>query len=311
MPIAEPMKASFPNPALRYVLATRPAFLSVTLFACLAGFATANLDGNALDAASALATLLFALLAHAGVNVLNDYYDDLNGTDRTNTERVHPFTGGSRFIQNGLMTPGETLVYGFTLMASVVPAGLWLASRSGPGLIVIGLAGLAVGWAYSAPPAKLNSRGLGEPCVALGFAFIVIGTDYVQRGAFALLPVIAAVPYALLVTNILYVNQFPDRRADEAAGKRHWVVRLGPERARWGYPAIALSAYAWLLTAVVAHALPPAALLGLAAAPLSTAAARELLRHAGAPYRLAPAIRLTIGAAWVHGALLPLGLFLA
>lgn len=310
MPIAEPLSASSASSALRYFLATRPPFLSVTLFACLLGLATARLDGHALDAASALATLVFALLAHAGVNVLNDYYDDLNGTDRANTERVHPFTGGSRFIQNGLMTPHETLVYGIALMAIVVPAGLWLASRSGPGLIGVGLAGLAVGWAYSAPPAKLNSRGFGEPCVALGFALIVIGTDFVQRSAFALVPVIAAVPYALLVTNILYVNQFPDRRADEAAGKRHWVVRLGPERARWGYPAIALLAYGWLIAAVGAHALPHAALIGLCAVPLSTAAARELLQHAAAPRRLAPAIKLTIGAAWVLGALLSLGLIL-
>jgi 1,4-dihydroxy-2-naphthoate octaprenyltransferase len=35
------------------------------------------------------------------VNVVNDYYDHLNGTDAANVERIFPFTGGSRFIQNG------------------------------------------------------------------------------------------------------------------------------------------------------------------------------------------------------------------
>ena len=33
-------------------------------------------------------------------------------------------------------------------------------------------------------------------------------------------------PYALLVANLLYINQFPDRKADAAAGKNNLVVRL-------------------------------------------------------------------------------------
>ena len=28
----------------------------------------------------------------------------------------------------------------------------------------------------------------------------------------------------MLVTNVLFINQFPDRRADEAAGKRHSIA---------------------------------------------------------------------------------------
>lgn len=233
MPSAEPTLGALSNPLLRYFLATRPAFLSVTLLACLVGFGTAHFDGVAISFATAVATLIFALLAHAGINVLNDYYDDLNGTDRINTDRVFPFTGGSRFIQNGVLTVRETLHYGAALVAVVIVAGLWLAGMSAPGLVWIGGAGLFIGWAYSAPPLKLNSRGLGEPCVALGFGLIVVGADYVQRGSIAALPVLAAVSYALLVTNILYINQFPDRRADEAAGKRHWVVVFGASRARW------------------------------------------------------------------------------
>ena len=35
----------------------------------------------------------------------------------------------------------------------------------------------------------------------------------------------------LLVTNLLFINQFPDRAADAASGKRHWVVRLAPASA--------------------------------------------------------------------------------
>jgi 1,4-dihydroxy-2-naphthoate octaprenyltransferase len=308
---AEPTLAALRNPLLRYCLATRPPFLTVTLFACLIGLAGAYYTGAAINPATATATLLFALVAHAGVNVLNDYYDALNGTDAINTERVFPYTGGSRFIQNGVLTLRETGLFGMALFAIVVPAGLWLTSKSGAGLVLIGALGLFIGWAYSAPPLRLNSRGIGEPCVAAGFMLIAVGTDYVQRAEFSVFPVIAVAPYAVLVTNILYINQFPDLKTDAATGKHHWVVRLGAARARWGYLALAALAYSWLIGAVLTGSLPPLALAALIAAAPSVLAARILLRHAEQPQQLAPAIRATIGAAALHGAVLSAALLLS
>jgi len=94
MPAAEPTVEAFRNPLVRLFAATRPAFLSVTLVGCVLGLASAHAGGVALDPASAILTLVFALVAHAGINVLNDYYDALNGTDAANTERRFPFTAG-------------------------------------------------------------------------------------------------------------------------------------------------------------------------------------------------------------------------
>jgi 1,4-dihydroxy-2-naphthoate octaprenyltransferase len=247
----EPTLAAFPNPFARYFAATRPAFLTASLMACVIGMATAWRGEHGFDIALALVTLLFALLAHAGVNVLNDYYDALNGTDAQNTDRIFPFTGGSRFIQNGVLSLTQTRNYGFALFAGVVLAGLWLMARSAPQLMYIGLAGLFIGWAYSAPPFRLNSRGLGEMCVAAGFLAITVGTDFVQRKGFAAAPFIAGLSYALLVTNLLFINQFPDRTADSAAGKLHWVARLQVHQARWGYVLIVIMAYIWLLVSVL------------------------------------------------------------
>ncbi len=311
MQLLEPSLEAFQNPLSRYFAATRPAFLTASLMASLVGLAIARHDGIAFKPELAMLTLLFALLAHAGVNVLNDYYDALNGTDTQNTGRIFPFTGGSRFIQNGVLTLAQTRNYGFALLFCVALAGLWLMLRSDPQLLYIGLAGLFIGWAYSAPPFRLNSRGLGELCVTAGFLLVTVGSDFVQRKGFSSAPFVAGLSYALLVTNLLYINQFPDCKADTAAGKLHWVARLDVQYARWGYALIAALAYAWLLSSVVLGWLPVLALLAFLALPSSVKAARLLLCHAAQPRQLGEAIKLTIGAMLLHGGLLGLALILS
>lgn len=306
----EPTLASLPNPFLRYFAATRPAFLSVTFVGVLIGLASAATTGVHLDPTSATLTLLFALVAHAGANVINDYHDALSGCDAANSERVFPFTGGSRFIQNGVISQRAIGLYGYGLLASVVPAGLWLAFVSAPGLVLIGLMGLLVGWAYSAPPLKLQSHGLGEFGITAGWLLVVVGTDFVQRHGFAFTPIAAGLGFALLVANVLYINQFPDVRADADTGKRTLVVRLGVAKARWGYALIALLCHGWVVVMVLTAHLPALALLALLGAIPGLAALRDLWRHAGVPSRLTFAIKMTIVAAVSHGLLLAVALSL-
>lgn len=82
-----------------------------------------------------------------------------------------------------------------------------MAIIAGLGLWGIGVFGLILGWAYSAPPLSLNSRGVGELSVAVGFGLLIpLGADYVQRGVMSQLPLWAGMPYALLVANLLVIN---------------------------------------------------------------------------------------------------------
>jgi 1,4-dihydroxy-2-naphthoate octaprenyltransferase len=307
----EPTLAALPNPFLRYFAATRPAFLSVTFVGCLVGLGSAAASGIGVDPTLATVTLFFALVAHAGANVINDYYDSLSGCDVGNDQRVFPFTGGSRFIQNGVLSQRAVGRYGYALLAAVIPAGLWLTAISAPGLIWIGLMGLFVGWAYSAPPLKLQSRGLGEFGITAGWLLVVTGSDFVQRHGFSFAPVAAGLGFALLVANVLYINQFPDIRADAQAGKRTLVVRLGAQHARYGYALIALLCYGWVIAMVATAHLPPLALVSLLGAVPSLVALHDLWRHAGVPPRLTFAIKLTILAAVLHGLLLAGALTLA
>ena len=305
MPLpGEPTPAALADPVRRYGMATRPAFLTVTFVGVLIGWASAWSDGAPISALGAALTMIFALVAHAGANVINDDYDSVSGCDEANHERLFPFIGGSRFIQNGVLTPHQVKVFGYGLLLAVIPPGLWLAAAGAPGLLVIGAAGLFAGWAYSAPPLALQARGVGEFGITLGWLTIVAGSDFVQRGAFSFRPVAAGLGFALLVANVLYINQFPDLRADASVGKRTLVVRLGAANARWGYAAIGTLAYLWTLAMVSSGRLPAASLATLAAALATLAATRILWGAADRPAALAPALPLTIVAASAYGLLM-------
>ncbi len=280
---------------------TRPAFLLLTVVACVLGTATAAACGCGLDLPLAGATMLLAVLAHAAGNVLNDLHDARSGADAGNTQGIHPFTGGSRLIQNGVVTEAQTDALAKALLLVLVPAGLLLAVKTAGGVLLLGLAGLLLAWGYSAPPLRLMARGLGEPVVAGAWFLVVIGSDYVQRRQFFVIPASAALSLALLVAALLLINGVPDAEADARAGKRTLAVRLAPRGAAWAYLGLVLAAHGWLAASAWLLIPPVSALWGLVSLPLSLAAAALLLRHARAPQRLRPALALTVAATLLHG----------
>ncbi len=309
MPAVEPINSSFQKPAKKFFLATRPPFLLATLVPVLLGLAYTSWKGFDLNSWTAFLTVIAALLLHAGVNVLNDYYDDLNGTDAFNEDRIFPFTGGSRFIQNGVFSRQQTLMFGIYLILAVILIGSYLITQTGSSLFWLGAFGMFLGWAYSAPPFRLNSRGLGELTILIGFSLLPLGSWLVQTGQFSLEIILIAIPSGLLTMNLLYINQFPDRKADIKAGKLHWVARLNPQTARWGYFAITILAYLTLIALVIMNILPAESLISIIPCVLSMIAAMILFRAAEQPEQLEPAIKMTITAMLLHGLLLIFSFF--
>lgn len=301
IPLSYAMPTSPKIPLRTLLRMTRPGFLSITVVAVLLGIAIAAACGHGPHLATGLATLLLACLAHAAGNVLNDYHDALNGADAANTGAIAPFTGGARLIQEQVVTPRQTRDLAYLLAFLLAGFGLLLALKSTGWVLVLGLAGLLLLWAYSAPPLALMGRGLGELVVALVWGLVVIGADAVQRGSVFIVPVVTAVSYALLVANILLINGCPDAAADAQVGKRTLVVRLGPRGAALLYLLIGTLAHGWLAAGVWLLYQPEPAAWGLLSWPLSLAAFVLLWRHARTPQRLRPAIVLTIAAALLHG----------
>lgn len=203
LPALEPTLAILGRGPLRYVFATRPPFLLASVVPVLLGIAWAYRTGHAIDGWRTSLAVFAAVLLHAGINILNDYHDDRIGTDAINSDRIFPFTGGSRLIQNGVLTDKETLRFGLRLWVAAAFLGIVLAAMSGPWLYTLGLLGLFLGWAYSTPPLSLNSRGLGEPCVAIGFGLLPVT---------ALAGLLAAIPSGLAARQLLHDGATPSRR---------------------------------------------------------------------------------------------------
>ena len=242
-----------------------------------------------------VATLIGAVLIHAGANVINDYYDHKSGNDEANTDFVSPFTGGSRMIPDGLLSPREVFFEGIICYSLGALIGLWLAYERGLPILFIGLIGTLTSFFYTAPPFKFVYRGIGEIFVALNFGVLtVLGAYYVQAQSLSWIPVIASVPVALLIMLVLYINEFQDYSADKLVNKNHWVVRLGRKKATVGYAAFLIITYLSILVAVFVKVIPIWALAAFVTMPLSVKAIKTAQDNYDDPKRLAGANAITI-----------------
>jgi 1,4-dihydroxy-2-naphthoate octaprenyltransferase len=284
----------------RSFLATRPAFFVASIFPVLVGTVWAGAAYHAFDGLLFTLALAATLLVHAATNVWNDVGDDIIGADSDNPNRIYPYTGGSQFIQSGLLSRAYMVRLALALATAALVIGGLLTMLRGPAVLLFGLAGLALGVLYSLPGVQLSARGVGEAAVAVGFgALPVLGSEWLQAGIIDRGAVLLCIPVSAWVAAIVVINEVPDIDGDRRVHKRNLVVRFGAEGARWIYAALTSIALGASLIAVKAGVLPrwyavPAlalaavavwALTGISAAP----AGRE---------RLTRSIRITLA---VHG----------
>lgn len=273
------------NRLATWIAATRPAFLTASVLPVMVGVALSWHVHGTVDWALAAATILNIVLIHAGANVFNDYCDARNGTDAANSGRVFPFSGGSRFIQNGVLDVQQTFWLGAGLLAAGAVLGMSMAAIAGPFVLAIGAVGGTLAIFYSAPPC-LACRGLGDFVIALCFGVLpVAGTEFIQAGTVSPANWWLGASVGCFVAAILWINSIPDIDADRAAGKLTLPVRLGPERAAYGL--LALFATGFLLIAL--GPVPEGTWLALLAAFPAGMAMRSLLRG-----HLLPAMPLTL-----------------
>ena len=206
--------------------AARPRTLSAAAAPVLVGSALAFHDGEFRPAAAALC-LAFALLIQIGTNFANAYYDFVNGADTA--ARVGP----RRAVAAGLVAPAVMRRAAFGMFAAAFAVGLCLLAHGGPWLLVVGVASIVCGLAYTGGPFPLGYLGLGDLLVFVFFGLVAVTVTYfVQTARVTAESVLAAIPVGLLAANILLVNNYRDAETDAAAGKGTLVVRFGRRWAR-------------------------------------------------------------------------------
>lgn len=287
--------------AKRLFLATRPMFLSASILPVLLGTASGWRADGQLDGVVLLLGLVAIACVHAAGNVLNDVYDDLEGTDRVNEGRVFPFTGGSRFIQNEVMSRRGMTQWGLTLLALGGVLGAVLLAMTGVELLFFGLAGTILFACFLVPPVRFEARGLGETAVGLGFGVLpVITAEWLQTGIVSVTGLFLSVPVALWIANVLLINEVPDAQADSGTGKRTLVVILGLDRVRRLYLLLNGLALVAVMLAVGRGVLPPITIAGPVALCLAAfLAARAIGSGSGSRATLMRGIKITLA---IHAA---------
>ena len=212
-------------------------------------------------------TLLGAVLAHFGANVLNDYFDFVNGVD---TRPEH----GSGVLTGGQMTAPQALTFGAALMAGAAACGLLLLPGHAAVVLPLALIGLACAVLY---PAVLKRYALGDFLIILAFGLgLTLGAYGVQVGALAprqwLLVSLYAVPICLLVDGILHANNLRDAPDDRAAHVRTLATLLPPKAAQALQVFLLFGPVAFAVGGVLFHLLPVWSLGTLLAVPLLVSA---------------------------------------
>lgn len=214
---------------LTWVEATRPRTLPAAVSPVLVASALALRDGG-FNAPAALSCLVFALLIQIGTNFANDYYDFIKGADTA--ERVGP----RRAVASGLIAAAVMKRVMIAVFAVAFVAGLGLLNYGGWPLLVIGVASVACGIAYTGGPYPLGYNGLGDLFVFVFFGLVAVGATYfVQTGRIWGEILLIGAGVGALATNILVVNNYRDVATDTKAGKRTVVVRFGRRFARWQF----------------------------------------------------------------------------
>lgn len=176
------------------------------------------------------AALIGALAIQAGTNLANDYWDWKKGADTA--ERLGPV----RVTSAGLLPPRAVFAATLASFGLAVMAGIYLISRGGWPIVVIGVLAIACGFLYTAGPVSLAYLGLGDGFTLIFFGPVACaGTVYVQTLEWNPVAIAAGMALGLFTVALLAVNNLRDRAQDAQKNKRTLAVRFGGRFARWEY----------------------------------------------------------------------------
>ena len=253
--------------------ASRPKFLVASAAPVLVGSCLGYATVGSFNWTLFVLALLGIMAIHSGANMANDYFDHLSGNDWANKNPT-PFSGGSRYIQQGILSPRAILLTALVALAvgSALGVVIIILTKS-KFILILGLIGLLGGFFYTAPPLKLGYRCIGELVIALLFGlFPVYGSYYLQTERIDIVPLLPAFIVGILIFLVILANEFPDLKADAAVNKRTLVVRLGVPRSVWIYRTVLVASFLIAASMMVYRSMFFAGLLYLITLPIAALA---------------------------------------
>lgn len=234
-----------PNRWRGWLQALRLPSFTATIAPVLIGSAYAWASGDTNLGLAAL-ILIAAVCCQAGANLANDYFDHQRGVDTV--ERP----GSSTVIQRGILSPEAVKRGMIVAFVTATLLGLLIVALTGPAILVLALACVAVAILYTGGPKPLGYVALGELAVFLTMGLaLVAGTVLALTGTVTPSTLLVALPNALLVTAILHVNNLRDLDRDARAGKRTLAMFLGRHRSNIGYTALIAASYLGLALIII------------------------------------------------------------
>ena len=220
-----------------FLQTTRARTLPVMIFPVVIGAALAWQQGNRFQWGLFALTLLGALAAHLGANVINDVFDFGAGADQAAQHIAaagETAVTGSRFLLNKQLSLKTYRLLALGCFAVALLCGVVLSFYR-PFALLFGALGFLLAFFYVAPPLRLAyiGRGLGELDILISFGILpLVGSYYVQSGALTFAALLASLPIGLYTLAVLYFHHFLHWRGDKEVGKITPVVALGEHGAR-------------------------------------------------------------------------------
>ncbi len=220
-------------------LAARPKTLTIAISPVILGTTLAWLNAGRVDVWLFALTLIAAVLIQAGTNLHNDAADEKSDC----ADRLGP----PRVSAQGLLPPEQVRRAAWACFAAAFVIGIYLVWRGGWPILLIGLASIAAGIAYSGGPKPISHTRLGELFVIVFFGLAgVAGTYWLQTHTINAQALLGGFVVGLPAAAVLLVNNTRDVLQDAAAGRFTLAMWLGRQRAAYVYAALVLLPYVLL-----------------------------------------------------------------
>lgn len=190
------------------------------------GALLAIVNGGVFNPWQLLLFYAIVLFGDLSTHYSNDYFDVNIDTQKT---KKNLFSGSKILVNNpSLVSLARKIAITFFVLSNILAllaVIFWVAPIE---LLAVALGANFLGWAYSAPPLRLISRGLGELAIAIATGFAIPAVGYLSvRGQFDPTFLLLTLPFMLYGVMLSFSLETPDVEVDRKGGKRNMAVRRG------------------------------------------------------------------------------------